>query len=72
MIGLGKVYVTIIISGLITDCVLEVQVPAEVLLRRIAPQQFCIVGFRVKDDDLEKIKSILREICFSFRCLGKM
>ena len=66
-------FIGIMNSGLITGSVyLKPKFPAEVRSRRIGPQQFCNVGFRVKDNDLEQMKSLLRQNSLSFRCLGRI
>ena len=60
-------------SGLVAGSVyLRPKFPAEMRLRHIGPQQFRNVGFRVKDKDLEQMKSLLRQNSSPFRCFGRI
>ena len=61
-------------GGLVAGSVyLRPAFPAEMRLRHIGPQQFRNVGFRVKDNnDLEQMKSLLRQNSSSFRCFGRI
>ena len=60
-------------SGLVAGSVyLKPKFPAEVQSRRIGPQQFRNVGFRVKDNDLEQMKSLLCQNSLPFRCFRRI
>lgn len=61
----------------IMDCGLPVgtvylkpKFPAELRFRR--PEQFCNIGFRVKEENVEHVKTILAEKRHRYRCLGKI
>lgn len=58
-------------SGLPSGSVyLKPKFPAEIRSRR--PEQFCNVGFRVKEEDVEHVKRLLAEKYLTYRCLGKI
>ena len=60
-------------SGLVAGSVyLRPKFPAEMRLRHIGPQQFRNVDFRVKDNDLGQMKSLLRQNSSPFRCFGRI
>ena len=49
---------------------LKPKFPAEVRSRR--PQQYCNVGFRVKDENIEQVQRLLSENNLIYRCLGRI
>lgn len=61
----------------VLDCVLPVgsiylkpKFPAEIRSRR--PQQYCNVGFRVREENVEDVQRLLTENNLTYRCLGRI